>query len=57
MHALADDDTPDFIDCGPGNDTAWVNAEERGKTRTRRCETVNIVVPTPEQEAEEAAEE
>ena len=28
MHALARDRKVDQIDCGPGNDTVWLNARE-----------------------------
>lgn len=45
LHALADDDQRDVVDCGPGNDRAWLNARERGLYRVQGCETVYWVVP------------
>jgi hypothetical protein len=32
LHALADDNRLDTLDCGPGNDTAYLNAAERAGT-------------------------
>jgi len=56
LHALADDDQLDIVDCGPGNDVAWLNVQERGKYVVRGCETVYWVVPTAEQTAEETGD-
>ena len=53
LHALADDNQVDVVDCGAGNDVAWLNVEERRLYRVRGCERVNWVIPTAEQEAEE----
>jgi Ca2+-binding RTX toxin-like protein len=55
LHALANDNQGDVVDCGPGRDKAWLNVKERGLYRVRACETVFWVVPTAEQEAEEDA--
>ena len=41
LHALANDDVVDTLDCGPGNDTVWLNANE-SDTHTG-CETVKTV--------------
>ncbi len=54
LYALANDNQRDYLDCGPGNDTAWVNVAERGLYRIENCETVNWIVPTPEQATDEA---
>ena len=52
MHALANDNQRDFVDCGPGaHDVVFLNANERDVAVN--CETVNKVVPTPEEEAED----
>jgi len=56
MHALADDNQFDFIDCGDGEDTAWLSQKEHGLYRVVDCEVVKIVVPTREEEAEDEAE-
>jgi len=56
LHALANDNQRDVVDCGPGRDKAWLNIRERGLYRVSGCETVFWVVPTPEQEAEEDAD-
>jgi Ca2+-binding RTX toxin-like protein len=55
LHALADDNQRDLLDCGPGNDVAWVNVKDRGLYRIVNCETVNWIVPTPDQAAQENA--
>jgi Ca2+-binding RTX toxin-like protein len=56
LHALADDNRPDIVDCGAGHDIAWLNVAERGKYVIRGCEVRNWIVPTPEQAAEEAGD-
>jgi hypothetical protein len=53
LHALADDDQVDALDCGPGNDVAWLSKKERGLYRVRDCEVVKIVVPSAADLAEE----
>ena len=44
LHALANDDQLDGLDCGPGQDVAWLNQAERGLYRIANCEVVKIVV-------------
>ena len=41
LHALADDNQLDVLDCGPGNDVAYLNAAERA--RTIGCETIRVL--------------
>ena len=53
IHALAEDDQLDVIDCGAGNDVAWLSQLERGLYRVRDCEVVKIIVPTPAELADE----
>ena len=53
LHALADDDQMDGLDCGRGQDVAWLNQAERGLYRIANCEVLKIVVPTAEQLADE----
>jgi Ca2+-binding RTX toxin-like protein len=53
LHALADDDQMDGLDCGSGQDVAWLDQAERGLYRIANCEVLKIVVPTAEQLAEE----
>jgi Ca2+-binding RTX toxin-like protein len=53
LHALADDDQPDALDCGDGDDVAWLSANERGLYRVSNCEVVKIIVPTAAELAEE----
>ena len=53
LHALADDDQLDVLDCGRGQDVAWLNQNERGLYRIEDCEVLKIVVPSAEQLAEE----
>ena len=54
LHALADDDDPDTLHCGPGNDTAKVREPER-TTRSTGCETiVRIVTPSADEAAGES---
>ena len=53
LHALADDDDPDTLLCGPGRDVARVRKPER--TTIRGCETiVKIVTPSADEAAGEA---
>ena len=42
VDALARDNEVDTIDCGPGNDTVWLNAAEKNDVYTN-CETVKTV--------------
>jgi len=42
LHALARDHKIDTLDCGPGNDTAVLNALETSDT-TVNCETIKTV--------------
>lgn len=51
MHALANDNRVDFIDCGDGNDTLYENAREHD--RWVNCE--NVIRETPS--AAEAADD
>jgi Ca2+-binding RTX toxin-like protein len=54
LHALARDRRRDVLDCGPGNDVAFVRWAERELTETPGCETVKLVrVLTAEQAAGE----
>ncbi|MGZ4382395.1 MAG: hypothetical protein ACXVZ2_05840 [Gaiellaceae bacterium] len=53
LHALANDNRLDTLDCGPGNDTAYLNAAERA--RTIGCEKV-IVLSAADAAAQAAAE-
>jgi Ca2+-binding RTX toxin-like protein len=41
LHALANDDQTDTIDCGAGSDTVWLNAAE--SDTHENCETVKTV--------------
>ena len=45
LHALARDNKVDTLDCGPGNDTAVLNAAETSDT-TVNCETIKKVTIT-----------
>jgi hypothetical protein len=56
LHAFADDDRLDIVDCGAGRDVAWLNVVEKAKYVIRGCEVRNWVVPTPEQTAEETGD-
>jgi hypothetical protein len=56
LHALADDDRFDLVNCGPGNDSAWLNMAERGRYRIVGCERVNWIVPSAAQVAEETGD-
>jgi Ca2+-binding RTX toxin-like protein len=51
LHALADDNRIDTIDCGDGNDLAYENANERDVFVN--CETVIRKVPTPAEAADD----
>ena len=56
LHALADDNRLDIVDCGAGHDVAWLNGAEKGKYVIRGCEVRNWIVPTAEQVAEETGD-
>ena len=56
LHALADDNQLDIVDCGPGHDVAWLNVNEKGKYVIRGCEVQNWIVPTTAQLAEETGD-
>jgi hypothetical protein len=56
LHAIANDNRLDIVDCGSGHDVAWLSVAERGKYVIRGCEVRNWIVPTPEQAGEEAGE-
>ena len=43
LHALADDNQLDVLDCGPGDDVAYLNASERA--RTIGCEKIRVLSP------------
>ena len=43
LHALAADGDPDLLNCGPGNDKAFVLRSERSRTQLVGCEVVFIV--------------
>jgi Ca2+-binding RTX toxin-like protein len=43
LHALARDHDKDVLDCGAGNDVAYVRWVERDLTETPNCETVKLV--------------
>jgi Ca2+-binding RTX toxin-like protein len=53
LHALADDNQLDTLDCGPGTDTAYLNAAERA--RTIGCE--KVITLSPADAAAQAAAE
>jgi Ca2+-binding RTX toxin-like protein len=53
LHALADDNQLDVVDCGAGHDTVWLNANEKGRYVIRGCEVRNWIVPSPDQIAED----
>jgi Ca2+-binding RTX toxin-like protein len=56
LHALADDNQLDIVDCGPGHDVAWLNVAEKGKYVIRGCEVRNWIVPSPQEAAEETGD-
>ena len=56
LHALADDNQLDIVDCGAGHDVAWLNAAEKGKYVIRGCEVRNWIVPSPDQLTEETGD-
>ena len=44
LHALAPDKQPDVLNCGPGQDVAFIRASEKDTTTTDgQCERVKIV--------------
>src|SRR6266508_856222 len=51
LHALANDNQSDVLDCGAGKDVAIVNAREPHDLAAANCERVKRVVPTSEQAA------
>jgi Ca2+-binding RTX toxin-like protein len=51
LHALANDNRVDTVDCGDGNDVAFENAKERDVFVN--CETVITKMPTPAEEADD----
>jgi Ca2+-binding RTX toxin-like protein len=51
LHALANDNQADVLDCGAGKDVAVINAREPHDLAAANCERVRKVVPTPEQAA------
>ena len=54
LHALAADGKPDVLNCGRGDDTAFVLRSERPTTKLVSCERVFIEVTlTPDQNADE----
>ena len=51
LHALAPDGQEDVLDCGRGDDEAFVLRAERPRTRLIGCERVYLVVdPSSDQE-------
>jgi hypothetical protein len=57
LHALAPDGDVDLLNCGPGNDKAFVLRSERPRTQLVGCETVFVVdVLSPDQEEGENAD-
>ena len=56
LHALAPDGQPDLLNCGPGNDKAFVLRSERPRTQLVGCEKVEVVeAPTADQDEGENA--
>jgi hypothetical protein len=45
LHALANDDQADMLDCGPGQDVVWLNPNENDTYVN--CEVVRTLSPTP----------
>ena len=56
LHALADDNRLDIVDCGAGHDVAWLNVAKKGEYVIRGCEVRNWIVPTAAQVAEETGD-
>ena len=57
LHALAADGDPDLLNCGPGDDRAWVLRSERPLTQIVGCETIYVVVTvSPDQDEGENAD-
>jgi len=56
LHALADDNRLDIVDCGSGRDIAWLNVAEKGRYVIRGCEVRNWIVPSAEQMADETGD-
>jgi Ca2+-binding RTX toxin-like protein len=51
LHALANDNQRDVLDCGAGRDVAVINAREPHDLAAANCERVRKVTPTPQQAA------
>jgi Ca2+-binding RTX toxin-like protein len=47
LHSLANDNAVDILDCGPGNDTAFVNARKYNAhlIKVHACENIVLVSP------------
>lgn len=47
LHSLANDNAVDILDCGPGNDTAYVNSRKYKQhlIKLRGCERIVLVSP------------
>ena len=57
LHALAADKLPDLLDCGDGNDVAFVRFSEKDSTTLVGCERVRYVkIVTADQNAGENAD-
>ena len=52
LHALAPDGQEDILDCGRGDDTAYVLRTERPSTRLIGCERLYLVVDLTADQAE-----
>jgi hypothetical protein len=51
LHALANDNQVDYVDCGPGDDVAYENPKEHDVFVN--CEKVILKAPTPQDDADE----
>jgi Ca2+-binding RTX toxin-like protein len=51
LHALANDNQQDILDCGAGRDVAIINAREPHDLAAANCEVVRRVVPTAKEAA------
>ena len=52
LHALASDGQEDVLDCGRGDDAAYVLRAERPRTRLIGCERLYLVVDLSPDQAE-----
>jgi Ca2+-binding RTX toxin-like protein len=52
LHALAPDGQPDLLNCGRGDDKAYVLRSERPSTRLVGCEALYVVVSLTDDQAE-----